>query len=70
MTRDEEKKYYEQNKESNLQFIRAKLPHASPRELGLMAAFIRGLAIDGWSEQAAALPPEVTVRNRISAKVN
>lgn len=50
MTPEEENAHYEQNKESNIRYIRAKLPCASPRDLSLIASFIRGLHIDGWSD--------------------
>ena len=50
MTKAEERACYECRKEDNLQYIRAKIPHATPRELALIAAFIRGLGIVGWSE--------------------
>lgn len=50
MTKEEEKEHYEHNKENNLRFIRAKLPSATPKELGLIVAFIRGLGVVGWSE--------------------
>ena len=50
MTPEEENAHYEQNKELNLRYIRAKLPYASPKELALIAAFIRGFHIVGWSD--------------------
>lgn len=50
MSEAEEMAHYEQNKERNLRCIRAKLPCASPRDLSLIASFIRGLHIDGWSD--------------------
>lgn len=50
MTKAEERAYYERGKENNLRYIRTKIPHATPRELALIAAFIRGLGIAGWSE--------------------
>jgi hypothetical protein len=37
-----------ENRESNMRYIYAKLPCASPSELAWIAAFIRGLAISGW----------------------
>lgn len=51
MTQDEEKEHYERNKENNLRFIRAKLPSATPEELGLIAAFICGMGVVGWSDK-------------------
>lgn len=50
MTTEEEKAIYERNKESNLRYILAKLPGASTRDLALIAAFISGLGIYGWSD--------------------
>lgn len=50
MTNEEEKELYERSKETNLRYILAKLPSASPRDIGLIAAFIMGLGIAGWSD--------------------
>lgn len=50
LTQEEEKEYFERNKERNIRFIRAKLPSATPRELSMIASFIRGMGVDGWSE--------------------
>lgn len=50
MSKEEERVSYEKEKEQNLRFIRAKLPGATPRELSLIASFIRGLKVKGWSE--------------------
>lgn len=36
--------------EGNLRYIRAKLPSATARQLEIIAAFIRALDIDGWSD--------------------
>lgn len=36
--------------EINLRYIRAKLPSATARQLEIIAAFIRGLGVIGWSE--------------------
>lgn len=41
MTKDEEATNYDRNKEINNSYILAKLPHASPRQLALIAAFVR-----------------------------
>lgn len=49
MSNEQEKANYERNKESNLRYILAKLPGASTRDLALIAAFISGLGIYGWS---------------------
>lgn len=50
MTNEEEQAIYERNKETNLRYIQAKLSSASARELEILAAFVRGLGITGWSE--------------------
>lgn len=36
--------------ETNLRYIRAKLPWATAEQLGIIAAFIQGLGVAGWSE--------------------
>lgn len=50
MTQEEQKEHFERNKERNIRFIRAKLPKATPKELSMIASFIRGMGVDGWSE--------------------
>ena len=36
--------------DNNIRYIRAKLPGATPEQLAIIAAFIRGLGVTGWSE--------------------
>lgn len=50
LSQQQEKAHYEQNKESNLRYIRAKLPSATAEQLGIIAAFIKGLGVIGWSD--------------------
>lgn len=57
MTKEEAREYREKHKEDNLRFIRAKLPGATARELCILAAFIRGLGIAGWSESEYSRDP-------------
>lgn len=49
MTKEEEKEF-EKNAEINLRTIRAKLPGATPRQLYLIAGFMRGLQVEGWDQ--------------------
>lgn len=50
MTKEEKQKHDERHKEDNLRFIRAKLPGATARELSILASFIRGPGVVGWSD--------------------
>lgn len=51
---------HKRNKERNLRYILAKLPEASDMELDLIAAFIGGLGICGWSDTGAAYKNQST----------
>lgn len=48
MTRMEELACCEEKKDENLRCIRAKIAHATARELDLIWAFIQGLGVIGW----------------------
>ena len=50
MTKEEENEYFEKNAEWYLRTIRAKLPGATPRQLYLIAGFMRGLQVEGWDQ--------------------
>jgi hypothetical protein len=47
--------HYKENAAGNMRYILAKIPVATPKELAVIASFIRGLGVKGWAEQ------EVTV---------
>ena len=51
MTEEEEQAHYEAEADSNMRYIRAKLPVATPKHLALLAAAIRGMGIIGWARQ-------------------
>lgn len=50
MTQMEELARCEEKKEENLRCIRAKIAHATARELDLIWAFIQGLGVVGWDD--------------------
>ena len=51
MTEAETVAHYEENAAANMRYIRAKIPTATPKELALIAAFIHGMGVKGWTEQ-------------------
>lgn len=50
MTRQEEDKIDDRDRERNIRYIRAKLPGATARDIGILASIVRALSIIGWSE--------------------
>lgn len=50
MAEQELQAQYEHEKNSNIRFIRAKLPNASAFDLAMIAAFVRAMGIVGWSD--------------------
>lgn len=48
MTRAEEIALNEQNKESNLRYIRAKIGYANANQMAMIKGFIRGIGVIGW----------------------
>jgi hypothetical protein len=51
MTEAEAAAHYEENAAANMRYIRAKIPTATPKQLALIAAFIQGMGVQGWTEQ-------------------
>jgi hypothetical protein len=51
MTEEEAQAHYKACAASNMRYIQEKLSSATPRQLALVAAFVRGMGIVGCTEQ-------------------